>query len=103
MTKIQRNKPLIRVNLILSDPEEEEEELGETFFKVRGWERVSVISELSKRRQLYYTVDIRRLYPNTLTKFQLILRRIGNNESGVLLIVFMTLQIVPICRGVLIY
>ena len=40
---------------------------------------ISLLSELSKRRQLYYTVDIRRLYPNTLTKFQLILRRIGNN------------------------
>ena len=42
---MQCNKPLIRANLILSDPEEEEED-GETFFQVRVWERESVISDV---------------------------------------------------------
>ena len=43
VTKIQCKKPLIRANLILSDPELE----GNVFspcFKVLVWERVSVIS-----------------------------------------------------------
>ena len=74
---MQCNKPLIRANLILSDPEEE----GETFFQVRVWEResVSLLSVLSKRRQFYYIVGNCWLYPNTLAKVQLILRCNGNS------------------------
>ena len=46
-------------------------------------ERVlSLLSELYKRRQFYYIVGNRRLYPNTLAKGQLILRCIGNSGMG---------------------
>ena len=48
-----------------------------------GNERVlSLLSELYKRRQFYYIVGNRRLYPNTLAKSQLILRCIGNSGIG---------------------
>ena len=48
------------------------------------WERVSVslLSELSKRRQFYYIVGTGRLYPNTLAKVQLILQHVGKSGSG---------------------
>ena len=55
------------------------------FFRFEcGNERVlSLLSELSKRRQFYYIVGNCWLYPNTLAKVQLILRCNGNN-SGIL-------------------
>ena len=41
-----------------------------------------MLSGLSKRRQFYYVVVTRLLYPNTLAKVQLIIRRIGNSGIG---------------------
>ena len=43
---------------------------------------LSLLSELSKRRQFYYIVGTGRLYPNTLAKVQLILWYIGNSGIG---------------------
>ena len=51
------------------------------FFRFEcGNERaLSLLSELSKRRQFYYIVGNCWLYPNTLAKVQLILRCNGNS------------------------
>ena len=43
---------------------------------------LSLLSELSKRQQLYYTVGNRRLYPNMLVKVQVILQYISNSGIG---------------------
>ena len=53
---------------------------------------LSLLLELPNCRQFYYVLGIQWLYPNTLCKVQLIILYIGY----VLLIVFITLEIVQI-------